>query len=107
MYKEPTSAQLKLVYQNPETQTHLTQLALQVCMSLGIDYRDLLPRNLDNRADANQVNMSEAQIEVKNRQMEIRRKRRINQVANKIIMERLQYSNGRNKSAKLLRSKIQ
>lgn len=48
-YAVPTTAQLKQIYTNPETQNQLTQIAMQTCQQVGIDYRDLLPCHLDNR----------------------------------------------------------
>lgn len=79
IYSEPTPAQLKLIYTNPDHCNQLTHAAIICCQNIGIDYRDLLPRQDDNRLISS--SLSNAQREVKDRQHEIRRKRRIIQIA--------------------------
>jgi hypothetical protein len=103
VFKEPTVQQNKLVYQNPEQMSHLTNLALQTCHYMGIDHKDLLHRE-GNRSMLN--TSSEAAL-MHDKMMEIRRKRRVIQVATKITQERLGGNKNRHKSAKQLKNKLE
>lgn len=78
---------------------------MQACLGLGIDYKELLPKHYENKIQSKSLN--EEQRQVQDRMMELKRKRRVIQVANRIQQDRFNsYYAGRNRSAKQLKSKI-
>jgi hypothetical protein len=70
---------IRLVFQNPETCTQITQMALQVCVAIGIDYRELLPNSRGSYGD-----LTDTQRDLKERTADLKRKRRIVLIATKI-----------------------
>jgi hypothetical protein len=73
-------------------------------MALGIDYRELLPKHPDMKAFHRSIGEDSNMQE---RMIEIRRKRRVIQLAVKISQDRLNgFMGGRNRSAKQLKDKI-
>ena len=62
MFKDPTSDQLKIVYQNPETCAQLTSQAMQACLGLGIDYKELLPKHYENKIQSKSLNEEQKQV---------------------------------------------
>lgn len=107
MFKDPTLQQNKMIYQNVETMSHLTNVAMNTCHLMGIDYRDLLRHSGEKQVSVHESLVSSDQKDVHERLMELKRKRRVIQVATKITRDRLGGIKNRNRSAKANISKLE
>lgn len=97
LYTAPLKHQLKIVYQNVDLQNQLTTEALRTCQSLGIDYKELIPRpEVLKEAGSSMIDyINNHPMSIKQKQHEIKRARRICQIA-KIIEDSRNYDSGIN-----------